>query len=197
MQLDLKPCRKVPFYEELCNRPILRSIYRGEKDLSPDRMRFQHLFSISAVIAISDNELDTVVSGDITQKGEVASLTGRRAFHIHADGGKWLEQPEINRAICFDLYLISLFLKSGKKGQELILLEERFSPGNTEAFARIGRYFTGYFVTGHIGAPLPCIPGIAPCTIKIASGQPEKYGWVALGTALPLDTPENLNDLHA
>jgi hypothetical protein len=170
MQLELKPCRKAPFEKEMCNRRILRSVYRGEKDLSPDRMRLQHLFGISAVIAISDNELDTVIPGDMAQEGEVASLTGRRAFYIHADGGKWLELPEINRAICFDLQLVSLFTKSGKEGQELNMLKERFSSGNTEAFARTGRYYTCYFVTGHVGAPFPCIPGIAPCAIKITSG---------------------------
>ncbi len=88
-------------------------------------------------------------------------------------------------------------MESGKEGQELILLKERFSTGNAEAFARIGRKGAGYFIAGHISASFPCIPGIAPCTLKIASGYAEKYGRVALGMALALDAPEYLNDLHA
>jgi hypothetical protein len=58
----------------------------------------------------------------------------------------------------------------GNEGQELIVLKKRFSPGNTDAFSLTGRYHTGNFIRGHLGAPFPCIPGIAPCTIKVTSG---------------------------
>ena len=48
---------------------------RGEEYLAPDRMRGEHLFSIPAIITISDDELDTVLFGDGTKEGEVAALS--------------------------------------------------------------------------------------------------------------------------
>jgi hypothetical protein len=61
-------------------------------------------------------------------------------------------------------------VESFNERKELISLEERFSSRDTESVATQAGYRMEYLAAGSWRAPFPCIPGIAPCTIEIASG---------------------------
>jgi len=60
MQLQLYPSRKVLLHDVLCDRTIIRSVNRREEYLAPDRVRGEDLFSIPAIVTITNHELDTV-----------------------------------------------------------------------------------------------------------------------------------------
>ena len=170
MQLQLYPSWKVPLHNVLCDCTIIRSVNRREEYLAPDRVRGEDLFSIPAIVTITDHELDTVLFRDKTKEGVVTLLSRRRAFYVHTDRGIRLERSEIPCSVRLDDNLVSFFVKDSQKRQELIPLQKRFTPGYAEAVAGefsdlLENLFAGYISTTFTG-----IPGIAPGTVQVTAG---------------------------